>query len=381
MATIGLLAAETSDVETLSLIAGEAGYLVCGASRLHEAVEILRERRPKAMLVVDDGGREGETLVREVLRVSPLLPVVVALKTRDANRAVALMRIGAAEVVAPPWTRENLRAVLAKTLRFQGTSFSVTRPAPRRSPHFYFFAVLLFFGAAFAVSSVQRRRRLEAEAAARPTAWELPYKNPAGMAFDGGKLWIADWFTQSLYRHDPATLKVERLVHFTRETPVAVAFSADAAWSATASGAVVRHMKDAKLTQAQRYEIEGTLALAFDGLYLWTYDSREKKLVKRLLDAQLSAAASYPYPGAKAAALSYDGRDLWSLDAGNRELLRHNLERPDEAVERLPLRDYSDGRYRPVGLAWDGRRFWTVGERVPKDSGPARLIAHPERAR
>jgi len=36
------------------------------------------------------------------------MPVVVALKSRDANRAVASMRVGAAEVVAPPWTRENL---------------------------------------------------------------------------------------------------------------------------------------------------------------------------------------------------------------------------------------------------------------------------------
>src|SRR5690349_9897191 len=140
MATIGLICSDEADRQALSLMAGEAGYMVCSAARLHEAVEVLRERRPKAVLVVDADGREGETLVRELLRVSPLLPVVVALKRRDATRAVALMRAGAAEVIAAPWTRENLRSCLGKTLRFQGTAFSVVKARKRRSAHFYFLA-------------------------------------------------------------------------------------------------------------------------------------------------------------------------------------------------------------------------------------------------
>lgn len=379
MATIGLIASDPSDAQSLSLLAGEAGYLVCGASRLHEAVEILRERRPKAMLVVDEGGADAETLVREVLRVSPLLPVVVALKKRDATRAVALMRIGAAEVIAPPWTRENVRAVLAKTLRYQGTAFSVVRAAPRRSPHFYFFAVLAFFAAALGVASARRAQRLAAEAAAKPSSWELPYKNPAALAFDSGRLWIADWFAQSLYLHSPRTLAVERVIHYTAETPVSLSFAADAAWTAVASGQIVRHMKDAKLTPVQRYKSPGTIAVAFDGLYLWTIERGDKRVRKRLVDAELSVAGAYRYPGLLPAALTWDGRALWSLDAGNRELIRHNLERPDEALERISLAEYADGKYRPVGLAWDGARFWTVGERIPKDSGPARVFAHPER--
>ena len=70
-----------------------------------------------------------------------------------------------------------------------------------------------------------------AEAAAKPTSWELPYKNPAGLAFDAGRLWIADWFTQSFYLHNPQTLAVERVIHFTKDTPVALTFGSDAAWS------------------------------------------------------------------------------------------------------------------------------------------------------
>ncbi len=378
MPTIGLICGDEADREALSLLAGEAGYLIVGASRIQEAVELLRERRPKAVLVVDSAGREADAMVRELLRVSPLLPVVVALKQRDASRAVSLMRTGAAEVIAPPWTRENVRACLAKTLRFQGTAFSVVKAARPRSPHFYFFAVLAFFAAALGTLSVQRARRQQAAEAARAYSWDLPYKHPSALAFDGRSLWIADWFTQTLYRHAPEEgLALEGVVHFPAETPVALLFTQEAAWEATASGQLIRRMRDPQLTAVQRYSAPGTTALAYDGLYLWTYDSRSKKLVKRLLDADLTEAGVYRYPGAQCAALVYDGKTLWSLDAVHRELIRHNLERPDEALERVPLPEYSAGGYRPVGVAYDGRRFWTVAEKLPSDSGPARIFEHP----
>lgn len=383
MPTIGLLCGDEADRQALTLLAGEAGYLVCAASRVQEAVEVLRERRPKAMLVVESAeGEDAEAAVRDVLRVSPLLPVVVALKRRDAARAVALMRAGAAEVIAPPWTRENVRACLSKTLRFQGTAFSVVKATRSRSPHFYFFAVLVFFAAALGTLSVRRAARSKAEAEERVYSWDLPYKHPSALAFDGRSLWVADWFTQSLYRHSPSEgLGLEGVVHFPADTPVALAFTPEAAWTVSASGQIVRRQRDAQLTPLQRYSAPGTTSLAYDGLYLWTYDARSKRLIKRLLDSELSEAGVYRYPGAQCAALTFDGKTLWSLDAVHRELIRHNLERPDEALERVPLPEYSAGGYRPVGLSYDGQRFWTVAEKLPSDSGPARIFQHAPRPR
>ncbi|MBI3552184.1 MAG: hypothetical protein HY077_06675 [Elusimicrobia bacterium] len=378
MAAIGLLCGDASDRETLALISGEAGHQVRGVARLPEAVELLRESRPRLMLIVDSPQSDAEALLREILRVAPLMPVVVALTERDATRAVRLMRTGAAEVVAPPWTREALSACLAKASRLPGTAYSVARMPRRPSAAVYFFAVLAFFAAAFGTLSLQRQQRQRQEALARKDHWDLPTRHPAGMAFDAGRLWVADWYTQSLYSHDPATLVLDRIVHFTDETPVALAFGADAVWTVSASGRIDRRMKDDKLTPVQTYldAAPNTLGMAFDGLYVWTCDSRQHKIHKHLLDADLSTVASYKYPGSSPAALVWDGRSLWSLDAGNRELVRHNLERPDEAVEKISLAEYQDGRHRPVGLAWDGERFWSVGETIPKESGPARVYRH-----
>src|SRR5579883_632486 len=120
MAVLALICSDEEDRRRLSLLAGESGHLVHAAGRLHEAVEILRELRPAGALVVDAPDCDAELMAREILRVCPLLPVVVALKKRDANRAVALMRTGAADVVAPPWSKDALAACLSKALRFSG---------------------------------------------------------------------------------------------------------------------------------------------------------------------------------------------------------------------------------------------------------------------
>jgi len=384
MASLGLLADDELDCRRLVLLAGEAGHTVMPAGRIAEAVEVLREHRPKAMLVVDGPRQDAAAAVREILRVAPLMPIVVALRRRDAGRAVALMRLGAAEVVSSPWSREALEPCLSKALRYQGTAFSVVYAPPRPALPYYLLAVLVFFGAAFGYLALQRLQRLGREALEQKAYWDMPYKHPAGLAYDdkSRSLWSADWFTQSLYEHSPADLAIKRIVHFTAQMPVSVAFAMDAVWSVAAKGTIVRHMRDAVLTPVETYKDAAphTVGIAYDGLYLWTCDPARRLVYKRLTDAALTVVASYRYPGAEPAALVFDGKSLWSLDAGNKELIRHNLERPDQTMGRIALPEYRDGEYKPRGLAWDGTRFWTVAEKLPKDSGPARVFQHADLA-
>ena len=141
---------------------------------------------------------------------------------------------------------------------------------------------------------------------------------------------------------------------------------------------VVRHLRDDKLTPVQRYRdaVPRSGCLAYDGLYLWTCDPEKKLLNKHIIDSRLTIVATYPYAGGTPAALTYDGRSLWSLDSENRELLRHNLDDPTVPMERRALPEYRLGTYQASGLAWDGKRFWTIGEKLPAESGPARVFSH-----
>lgn len=383
MASIGLLAKDAADRELLGLMLGELGHSSEGAGRLEEALEFARERRTRAFLLVDGGGADAESLTRELIRAFPLLPVVVALKTRDASRAVALMRVGAAEVVAPPWTPEDLKSSVAKGLRFQGTALTAASAAPAsRSPVWYALAVGLFLAAGLGVASLKRADANRAAAASRVDRWELPVRHPAGLAFDGKSLWLVEWFTQSFYSLSPEDNAIQVVRHLTAETPVAAAFTTEAMWTVSADGTVIRRMRDDKMTALTRYAkaAPNSAGLAFDGLYLWTLDSRAKVLRKHLVDRELTVISTHKWRGVKAAGLLFDGRTLWSLDAADRRLLRHHLERPEDVIEGVPLPEYSEGGYLPAGVAWDGARFWTVGS-AADGKGPARLVRHKEEAR
>lgn len=383
MSFIGLLAKENADRELLGGLLGELGYGVEGAGRLEEALEFARERKTRAFLLVDGAGSDAETLTRELLRAFPLLPVVVALKVRDASRAVALMRVGAAEVIAPPWTPEDLKLSVAKGLRFQGTAVSVTKAAPlSRAPLWYALAVGLFLAAGLGAASLKRAAQNRLVAAAHVDRWELPVRHPAGLAFDGKAVWLVEWFTQSFYALSTADTTVQVVRHLTAETPVAAAFTGEAMWTVSADGTIIRRMRDDKMTPLTRYlkAAPNSAGLAFDGLYLWTLDARAKVIRKHLVDRELSVLAVYKWRGTKAAGLVYDGKTLWSLDAADRRLIRHALDRPDEPIDSRGLPEYATGAYIPAGLAWDGARFWTVGE-AKDGKGAARLVRHQEEPR
>jgi len=378
MSAIGLLAHEASDRELLGLMLGELGHGVEGAQRLEEALEFARERKTRAFLLVDGAGADAELLTRELLRAFPLLPVVVALKVRDARRAVELMRAGAAEVFAPPWTPEDLKASVAKSLRFQGTVLTVSSVAPlRRSPIWYALSVAMFLAAGLGVASLKRVEQNKAAAAARVDRWDLPVRHPAGLAFDGKSLWLVEWFTQSFYALSMNDSTVQLVRHLTAETPVAAAFTAEALWTVSADGTIIRRMRDDKMTPLMRYPKAApySAGLAFDGLYLWTLDARAKVLRKHLVDRELTVISTYKWRGVKAAGLIFDGRSLWTLDAADRRLMRHALDRPDELIGAMPLPEYAQGNFIPTGVSWDGTRFWTVGE-AKDGKGPARLVRH-----
>lgn len=378
MAAIGLLAAERADREELGALLGEMGHASEASGRLEEAVEIARERKPRAFLVVDGGGADAEVLTRELARAFPLIPIVAALKTRDAARAVALMRTGACEVVAPPWTRADLKACVSKSLRSPGTSLSPARRAPRRrSALWYALAVGGFLAAALGSASLKRARELGRISAARVDRWTLTMFHPAGLAFDGRDVWVVDWFSQSLYAQSRADAAVRAVRYLPAETPLAAAFADDAVWTVGADGTVSRRKRDEKLTALQSYPkaAPNCAGIAYDGLYLWTLDARAKTLSKRLLDDALTVVSTSRVPGAKPAALVWDGGALWTMDAVDRVLRRHDGSDPSRVIAVLPLPEYADGAYTPTGLTWDGDRFWTVAE--PRDGkGLARLSRH-----
>lgn len=385
MAVIALLAKDEGVRRELQLAVEELGHRAAWAADLKGGLELLSQERPRVVLVAQDPADDmAESMIFELEREAPLTPVVVALTRRSAPRALELLKAGAHEVVTVPFSPQSLRGALSKAARWRGTWYEEPRPAAPGETAKAFgawaLAGLILFGAAFGgVAFYRHRQRVLAGAIPAPASeWDLPYGHASGLAYDGGQVWVSDWFSATVFRHEPQTMRVIGSATLPREVPGAMAFAGGGLLVASAPQAIVRHMLDEKLTVLARSRDSAgqSIGMAYDGLYLWTCDAKKGLLYKRVLDADLTPAASYEYPGVRPAALAFDGRRLWSFDAGTKELLRHDLDDPRRVLLRLPLAEYSSGEWAPVGLAYDGRRFLSAATRRRDGVSESRLFAH-----
>jgi len=385
MAVIGLIAKDDAARRELQLCIEELGHRAAPAHDVKSGLELLFSEKPRVFLVAQDPADDAaESLMFELEREAPLTPVLVALTRRSAPRALELLKAGAHEVVAAPFSAGGLRGSLSKALRWRGTWFEEPRPAAvaetTRAVGAWLLAGVLLAAGAGGLAILHQRRKAAAQAALPVPArqWTLPYGHPAGLAFDGKELWVSDWFSATVHRHDPADMRVTASATLPREVPGAIAFAGGALYAASGPRVIVKRMLDGRLSPLERFEDHApqTVGMAFDGLYLWTVDSKTGRLHKRVLDGELTVAKSYDYPGGKAVALAFDGKKLWSLDAAQKELLRHDLSDPRRVLLRWPLRDYPAGAWTPVGLAFDGRRFFTAAVLREGAASEGRIFVH-----
>ena len=134
MALIEIASGSDADRDRLSGMFKNLGMETVSASGIEDAVTVAEKTRPRAVFLAENPeGAPVEVFIREILRVAPLVPVVVCLNERNASRAVELMKEGAFDCVASPWTEGTLRPVVRKALRISGTGLDLSKsPVPPR---------------------------------------------------------------------------------------------------------------------------------------------------------------------------------------------------------------------------------------------------------
>jgi two-component system nitrogen regulation response regulator NtrX len=94
------------------------GHATLAAASVGEGLRLFAERRPAAVLLdlkLPDG--TGLDVLRELQRQAPGMPVVVISGYGNVSEAVEAMRVGAADFIEKPVSRERLFAVVDKILR------------------------------------------------------------------------------------------------------------------------------------------------------------------------------------------------------------------------------------------------------------------------
>ena len=105
--------------EATCLLIEEEGHRADTAGSAEVAVTLLKEERFDAVLLDLNLGRDnGLTMLPQILKLRPNLPVVMFSAQGTVTKAVQAIHLGAVDFLEKPFTREQFHAVLARVKKF-----------------------------------------------------------------------------------------------------------------------------------------------------------------------------------------------------------------------------------------------------------------------
>jgi NtrC-family two-component system response regulator AlgB len=105
--------------EATCLLIEDEGHFVETAASAEIALTLLREGKYDAALLDLNLGRDnGLTVLPQILKIRPNLPVVMFSAQSTVKKAVQAIHLGAIDFLEKPFTREQFNAVLARVQKF-----------------------------------------------------------------------------------------------------------------------------------------------------------------------------------------------------------------------------------------------------------------------
>jgi streptogramin lyase len=184
---------------------------------------------------------------------------------------------------------------------------------------------------------------------------KTPGPCPTGLAFDGESLYLADMFTDKIYKIDPETGTVLKSFDSPGHHPEGLAWDGKYLWHID-SGENYMYRLDPESGEALSI-LESNSShprdLAWDGEYIWIIDHRRDILLKVSPEDGMMVQ-NFPSPAKEPAGLTFDGKYLWVTDRGEDRIY---LVDPSDGLCLSSFRAYGPFSY---GLAWDGTTLWNV---------------------
>lgn len=209
---------------------------------------------------------------------------------------------------------------------------------------------------------------------------------PAGLAWDGTALWVADSSTATLRRIDPETGKELSSLEAPGFRPAGLAWDGARLWCLDAADRTAYALDPAtgKTVAALPLDTDSPEGLGWDGRDLWVADARAG-VVARIDKRDGTTYRSFPAPGGsrkgQILGVAFDGKSLWMADR-----TADRIYQVDPATGWVLCFFASPGPY-PAGLAWDGKSLWCADyetrrlERVATTTSAAYVTYDPRHSR
>jgi transglutaminase-like putative cysteine protease/streptogramin lyase len=184
---------------------------------------------------------------------------------------------------------------------------------------------------------------------------KTPGPCPTGLAFDGKDLWLADNFTDKIYKISPESGKVLKSFDSPGHHPEGLAWDGKYLWHID-SGERYMYVLDPETGRALSI-LESNSSnprdLAWDGKYVWVVDYRRDILIKVSPEDGMMVQ-NFPSPAREPAGVAYDGKYLWVTDRSEDRIYLVN---PSDGLCLSSLRAYGPFA---SGLAWGKNALWNV---------------------
>lgn len=184
---------------------------------------------------------------------------------------------------------------------------------------------------------------------------KTPGPCPTGLTFDGQNLWVADHYTNKIYKIDPESGKVLKIFDSPGHHPEGLAWDGSHLWHIDSGEKSLYRLNPETGTAVLILESNSSHPrdLAWDGTSIWIIDHRSDILIKvSPVDGMMEE--NYPAPAREPAGLAFDGKYLWVTDRAEDRIYLVN---PSDGLCLSSFRSY--GPF-PYGLAWAGDALWNV---------------------
>jgi len=184
---------------------------------------------------------------------------------------------------------------------------------------------------------------------------KTPGPCPTGLTFDGQNLWIADAYTDKIYKLDPNSGKILKTLDAPGYHPEGLAWDGECLWNIDSGERYMYRLDPETGTTVSILESNSSSPrdIAWDGEYLWIADYRRDILLK-VSPQDGMMVQNFPSPAQEPAGLTFDGHYLWVTD---RSQDRIYLVNPFDGMCISSIRSY--GPF-PYGLAWQDNFLWNV---------------------
>jgi len=356
---------------TVRMTLERTGYTVSEAGDGEAALALLSTNRIDAVLLdIRMPGLDGPETLSRIRAKDSKIPVIMVTGYGSSDSMQDVMDRGATHYISKPFKNKELLDVLAKWVTVEPVRERVIIPTevpkPVSVPWGRMLIGLTLIGVIAGAAVVMWQRTIAPKVIVQDFA--LPYSNPTSLLWQDEKLWVLDWYTQSIYVHELRgnelpIVKTYHLPdgHITGMALVDGMLYTSNSWTKTIS----KHKLDNFLTVVARFPSPGPSpsGLFWDGKYLWCSDLGQNKIYQLQLNNTLLVVGSFPAPGTALAGFYKDDNYAWTADAQTRRLYQHRLNDQLTVIGVYSDDDFERGTEPLSSIVWHGDRLWFARDR------------------